>query len=381
MKNKTQQIMNSMTIMFTSVILMMCVLASLPVKAESTSSKKVLMVVSGYGQQQGEKTPGYEFDEFSKAYLVFKANGLAVDVASPKGGKVEADKYDAKAEYNAKVLADSAIMSKLHNTLAMQTLEAKNYAAVFVVGGKGAMFDLPKDKALQRLIADIYQQQGSVAAVCHGPAALVDVKLNDGSYLVANKAINGFTNTEEQLFGQKWLAKFDFKLEDKLIERGGKFQASDIMLSHVAVDGRLITGQNPTSTTGVATALVASLGMEPVQLAPSRDDKTLAQVAKLLAGDDSVIANLQANEQDYHLALVGMYGFYYLKIAQSTEQTEHALNLMMVAKPAIKSPMLDLKIASAQQKLGRNALAKETINALLETKPDYQPALEMLKTL
>jgi putative intracellular protease/amidase len=381
MKNKTQQIMNSMTIMFTSVILMMCVLASLPVKAESTSSKKVLMVVSGYGQQQGEKTPGYEFDEFSKAYLVFKANGLAVDVASPKGGKVEADKYDAKAQYNAKVLADSAIMSKLHNTLAMQTLEAKNYAAVFVVGGKGAMFDLPKDKALQRLIADIYQQQGSVAAVCHGPAALVDVKLNDGSYLVANKAINGFTNTEEQLFGQKWLAKFDFKLEDKLIERGGKFQASDIMLSHVAVDGRLITGQNPTSTTGVATALVASLGMEPVQLAPSRDDKTLAQVAKLLAGDDSVIANLQANEQDYHLALVGMYGFYYLKIAQSTEQTEHALNLMMVAKPAIKSPMLDLKIASAQQKLGRNALAKETINALLETKPDYQPALEMLKTL
>ena len=381
MKNKTQQIMNSMTIMFTSVILMMCVLASLPVKAESTSSKKVLMVVSGYGQQQGEKTPGYEFDEFSKAYLVFKTNGLAVDVASPKGGKVEADKYDAKAQYNAKVLADSAIMSKLHNTLAMQTLEAKNYAAVFVVGGKGAMFDLPKDKALQRLIADIYQQQGSVAAVCHGPAALVDVKLNDGSYLVANKAINGFTNTEEQLFGQKWLAKFDFKLEDKLIERGGKFQASDIMLSHVAVDGRLITGQNPTSTTGVATALVASLGMEPVQLAPSRDDKTLAQVAKLLAGDDSVIANLQANEQDYHLALVGMYGFYYLKIAQSTEQTEHALNLMMVAKPAIKSPMLDLKIASAQQKLGRNALAKETINALLETKPDYQPALEMLKTL
>ena len=127
MKNKTQQIMNSMTIMFTSVILMMCVLTSLPVKAESTSSKKVLMVVSGYGQQQGEKTPGYEFDEFSKAYLVFKANGLAVDVASPKGGKVEADKYDAKAEYNAKVLADSAIMSKLHNTLAMQTLEAVSY--------------------------------------------------------------------------------------------------------------------------------------------------------------------------------------------------------------------------------------------------------------
>jgi len=363
-----------------SLALVVVVLIS-PQANASKLNKKILMVVSAYGQEQGEARPGYEFDEFSKAYLVFKANGIKVDVASPKGGSVEADKYDASASYNAKVLADEAIMAKLNNTLVTSELNASNYAAVFIVGGKGAMFDLPKDKALQSLIADIYQQNGSVAAVCHGPAALVDVKLPDGSYLVADKAINSFTNTEEQLFGQKWLAKFDFKLEDKLIERGGKFQASDIMLSHVAIDGRLITGQNPTSTTEVASALVKSMGYQPVEIELSKDDRTLALVAKLLAGDKSVLVSFKESEQDYHLALVGMYGFYYLKIAESDVQIEQALSLMLAAKSAIKNPMLDIKIASAQQKLGQRNIAKNTLAQLLLDMPDYQPALDMMETL
>ena len=368
--------------LMTVISLLLLILASvIPQANASKLNKKILMVVSAYGEKQGEVKPGYEFDEFSKAYLVFKANGIKVDVASPKGGGVEADKYDPSASYNANVLADDAIMAKLNNTLATSEVNAKNYAAVFIVGGKGAMFDLPKDKALQSLVADIYQQQGSVAAVCHGPAALVDVKLPDGSYLVANKAINGFTNTEEQLFGQKWLSKFDFKLEDKLIERGGKFQSSDIMLSHVAIDGRLITGQNPTSTTEVAAALVKSLGYENVEMELSKDDKTLALVAKLLAGDKSVLASFEKNEQDYHLALVGMYGFYYLKIAQNDVQLEQALDLMIAAHSAIENPMLDMKIATAQQKLGKEALAKNTLEQLLLEVPDYQPAIDMMKTL
>lgn len=368
--------------LMTVISLLLLILASVIPQANAYKlNKKILMVVSAYGEKQGEVKPGYEFDEFSKAYLVFKANGIKVDVASPKGGGVEADKYDPSASYNANVLADDAIMAKLNNTLATSEVNAKNYAAVFIVGGKGAMFDLPKDKALQSLVADIYQQQGSVAAVCHGPAALVDVKLQDGSYLVANKAINGFTNTEEQLFGQKWLSKFDFKLEDKLIERGGKFQSSDIMLSHVAIDGRLITGQNPTSTTEVAAALVKSLGYENVEMELSKDDKTLALVAKLLAGDKSVLASFEKNEQDYHLALVGMYGFYYLKIAQNDVQLEQALDLMIAAHSAIENPMLDMKIATAQQKLGKEALAKNTLEQLLLEVPDYQPAIDMMKTL
>ena len=253
--------------------------------AAKSQPQKVLMVVSGYGQEQGQKAPGYEFDEFSKAYLVFKAHGLEIDIASPTGGPVVADKYDPEKPFNVQVIQDPVAMAKLNNTLATADLQADVYDGVFVVGGKGAMFDLPKDTALQTLIADVYQQEGTIAAVCHGPAALVDVKLSNGEYLLANKRVNGFTNEEEQLFGKKWAAKFEFLLEDKLKERGGKFQSSPIMLSHVAIDGRLITGQNPSSTVAVATEMVKSLGLSLVTMPAYRDDNTMALVAQILAGD------------------------------------------------------------------------------------------------
>jgi len=375
--------MKQMNILKKHVLILMTLLVasfitSLQVQAE-INTKKVLMVVSGNGQ--GEESPGYEFDEFSKAYSVFKDNGITVDIASPKGGQVEADQYDPKKSYNAKVLTDEVIMAKLNNTLATNSIDAKDYDAVFVVGGKGAMFDLPKDKALQHVIAQIYQQQGSVAAVCHGPAALVNVKLKDGSYLVANKAINAFTNQEEKLFGQKWINDFDFMLEDKLSERGAKFQSSEIMLSHVAIDGRLITGQNPTSTVDVATALVNSLGLTPVKVEVELEDKTMGVVAKFIAGDKAALDILLNNQEQFHIPLVGMYGFYFLKVADTTLDYEQSLALMMVAQKTINSPNLDMKIAKTQARLGQAANAKATLNQLITEKPDFQPAQDMLKTL
>jgi putative intracellular protease/amidase len=376
-----------MNILKKTLLIITTLFATLQVQAE-TKPKKVLMVVSGNGHnaekgadKEGKEQPGYEFDEFSKAYSVFKDNGIVVDIASPQGGKVEEDKYDPNKSYNAKVLVDEAIMAKLNNTLSTKAIDSKTYDAVFIVGGKGAMFDLPKDTALQNIIADIYQQQGSVAAVCHGPAALVNVKLKDGSYLVTNKAVNSFTNEEEQLFGQKWINDFDFMLEDKLTERGAHFQSSKIMLSHVAVDDRLITGQNPTSTVNVATALVKSLGLTPVKVEMELEDKTMMVVAQFLSGDKSALKVLSANQDKYHIPLVGMYGFYFLKVANTTLDFEQSLALMIVAQKVVNNPSLDMKIAKTQAKLGQTNNAKATLKTLISAKPDYKPAQDMLKTL
>mgnify|MGYP000332850521 CR=1 FL=1 len=365
-----------------SLVITLAIVAFTSVQAGATElSKKVLMVVSSHGEAQGEVAPGYEFEEFAKAYLIFQDNGIAVDVASPKGGKVESDEFNAEKPHNAKVLADKAIMNKLENTLKTADLVASKYDGIFVVGGKGAMFDLPKDKALQQVIADIYQQQGSVAAVCHGPAALIDVKLNDGSYLVDGKVVNSFTNVEEQLFGKKWVKHFDFMLEDKLIERGANFQASPIMLNHVAVDERLVTGQNPTSTVGVANALVKSLGIKPVEQVVDSEDSTLAVVADFLAGDTSALDKFTTNAEQYQLPLASMYGYYYVMVAQDNEQNAQALSLMKVAQQSLKNKSLDMQIAKTQQKLGLVEDAKSTLNQLLERNPDFKVAQDMLKTL
>ena len=198
---------------------------------------------------------------------------------------------------------------------------------------------------------------------------------------MANKAINGFTNQEEKLFGQKWINDFEFMLEDKLNERGAVFQSSKIMLSHVAIDGRLITGQNPTSTVGVATALLKSLGLTPVKAEVDIEDKTMAVVAKFIAGDTSALKTLANNQEQYHIPLVGMYGFYFLKVADTTIDFEQALALMVVAQKTINNPMLDMEIAKTQVKLGQKTHAKTILNQLIIAKPDYKPAQDMLKTL
>lgn len=349
--------------------------------ASNTSPSRVIMVVSGYGEAQGKERPGYEFDEFAKAYLVFKANGLAVDIASPQGGEVEADEFDPKKAFNAEVLSDAAVMSKLNNTLALGDVHPDNYDAVFVVGGKGAMFDLPYDNALQRLITHIYEKQGVIAAVCHGPAALVNVKLSNGEYLVAGKSVNGFTNDEEQLFGKKWATQFDFMLEDKLTDIGGNFQSSDIMLEHVAVDGRLVTGQNPTSTVAVANAMLKALDLSVKPIPAYKDERTLAGIAEYLEGNESALQTIAASPKAHQLALAGMYGYYYLKLAETEKKQRQALALMLLAREEINNPALNVQIAKVQHKLGDNMASLKTLERTIAQHPDFEPAQALLSTL
>ena len=115
----------------------------------------MLMVVSSYGKDEGASRPGYEFDEFSQAYLIFKANGMEVDIASPKGGKVEADQFNTDKEYNKAIMADEAVLKLLDNTLPTAEIVTEKYDAIYIVGGKGAMFDLPFDPSDTLMIARI----------------------------------------------------------------------------------------------------------------------------------------------------------------------------------------------------------------------------------
>ena len=359
----------------------MLLIIGVTMNAVADSGQKILMVVSGYGEDAGETRPGYEFEEFSAAYLIFINNGLTVDVASPEGGVVEADRFNPKAKQNAMVLADSEAMAKLQNTLALSEVNPADYASVFVVGGKGAMFDFPDDQALQTVIAQVYEQGGVVGAVCHGPAALTNVKLTDGSYLVDGKTVNGFTNVEERLFGQKWMPEFDFMLEDKLKERGATFSASPMMLSHVAVDERLITGQNPTSTPLVAEAVVRSLGKEPVSREAFGDEETFDLIAQIVDGDAAAIAMLQDAPERYNRPLIGMYGYYYAQAAQTDAEATRAIQLMTMSPEALSQPQVQFQIAKSYLELEQPSQAKAVLEDVADGHPDFAPAQELLETL
>ena len=353
-----------------------------PAKSKTDSSNpRILMVVSGYGENQGKDKPGYEFDELTKAYLTFRDNGVLVDIASPQGGAVEADQYDPEKSYNQTFMADRQAMNKLANTLALAAVNSSDYAAVFVVGGKGAMFDLPYDETLQRIIVDVYQSGGTVGAVCHGPAALVEVKLDDGSYLVAGKRVNGFTNMEEHMFGKKWVKHFDFLLEDKFNERQAKFQSSPMMLSHVAVDRRLVTGQNPASTVDTAEALLSTIGITPNGNNEYSDDLTLKLVAEILKGNEQAIRKYQDNKASYEPMLMGMYGYMHFEAAESAQGYQQALTLMQLTQEDVNHPKLNLQLAKAHLKLAQTDQARALLTELGSSHPDLTEAQDLLAQL
>ena len=116
------------------------------------------------------------------------------------------------------------------------------------------MWDFPDSEAVSRIASAIYENGGFVAAVCHGPAALVNIKLSDGSYLVTGKKVTGFTDDEEREI--KLEEYVPFLLETELRKRGGIFQAKANWTTNVVADERLITGQNPGSATEVGEAIV-----------------------------------------------------------------------------------------------------------------------------
>ncbi len=224
------------------------------------AADKVLIVVTSHSQMgtTSEKT-GYWLGEVTHPYKELTEAGIEVDIASLAGGLAPVDERsltEADAT-NQWFMADKLHNTKLQQTLKLADLKAADYKAVLFAGGHGTMWDFPQDKALQQFAADVYQSNGIVAAVCHGPAALLNIKLADGSYLIAGKELTGFSNSEEEQV--KLTQVVPFSLQDQLIQRGARYSAAANWQSKVVVDQRLVTGQNPQSAAAVGQAVVALL--------------------------------------------------------------------------------------------------------------------------
>lgn len=217
-------------------------------------SKNVLMVVTSHSHIHEGKTTGIWLSEFAEAYTMFNEQGWDVVVASPLGGKAPVDPASVGEEMDPS-FAEAA--KRLDNTVKLSDLSHERFDAIFLPGGHGAMYDLPTDQKLQSLLRDFYESGKVVAAVCHGPAALVGTVLSDGSPLVAGKRVNAFTDREEAETGLA--SHLPFLLESRLRELGAIFVAAPNWTAHYEADGNLITGQNPQSTVAVTNAVIEQL--------------------------------------------------------------------------------------------------------------------------
>ncbi|MGP7817698.1 type 1 glutamine amidotransferase domain-containing protein [Niallia sp. 01092] len=218
-------------------------------------SKKILMVVTNHKQINEEKATGVWLSEFAEAYLAFEKKEYEITVASPLGGIVPVDPGSVDESTPQEILDTKQY---LQNTVKLDSLSAEGFHAIFLPGGHGTMFDLPKSEKLQELLRDFYEGDKIVAAVCHGPAGLVGATLSDGQPLVAGKRVNTFTDREE---AETTLDQYmPFLLESKMRELGAIFVAAPNWTTHYEVDGNLITGQNPQSTIAVTNAVIEKLG-------------------------------------------------------------------------------------------------------------------------
>jgi len=347
-----------------------------------TKNPKLLIVVSGYGKDSGMTRPGYEFDEFSQAYLVFKNNGFDMEVTSPKGGPVQPDEFNRQKPYNKAVIQDKKAMAMLAATLPTAKLKPANYDAVYIVGGKGAMFDLPYDPSLQDFLSAVKQRKGTyIATVCHGAAALVAIKDTAGTYLVQNYKITGFSNKEEELFGKKWVKEFPFMLEDKLKERKAVYEQGPMMLPYVVVSGNIISGQNPYSTAAMAEALVTAMGRKPVARKWYTDEASMYLVKRVLNGEQEWAGKeLAAAKEKYDVELIAVYGYYRLIDKTALDDDIRAgLAITELARPHYAfNEILWYEMATAYVKLNEKQKAKTLLEEIVAKKPDFKKAVELL---
>ena len=182
-------------------------------------------------------------------------------MASPDGGQPpidpKSDLPENQTDATRRFRTDPAAQAELANTKKLSSISADDFDAVFYPGGHGPMWDMPDNATSIALIEDFVKADKPVAAVCHAPVALINVRGKDGDYLIKGKRVTGFTDTEEDAVGLTSVVPF--LLEDELRERGGIFSKGPNWSSHIEVDGKLITGQNPASSKAGAEALLKLL--------------------------------------------------------------------------------------------------------------------------
>jgi putative intracellular protease/amidase len=222
---------------------------------------RIVMVLTSHDQlgDTGRKT-GFWLEEFAAPYFVFRDAGVELTLASPKGGQPPIDPKSDLPENQTDAMArfkrDEVAQKALAHTIKLMEVKAEDYDSVFYVGGHGPMWDLAESPVSIALIESFYNAGKPIALVCHSPGVLRHVHYN-GAPLVKGKRVTGFTNDEEE---EVQLAHVvPFLVEDELKRLGATFEKVPNWQPFSTVDGRLITGQNPASSTSAAQALVGLL--------------------------------------------------------------------------------------------------------------------------
>ena len=225
---------------------------------------KILMVLTSHDQlgDTGRKT-GFWLEEFAAPYFVFRDAGVELTLASPKGGQPPVDPKSDLPEGQTSAMArfkqDEAAQNALSQTYKLADMKAEDFDTIFYVGGHGPMWDLAESPVSISLLESFYNSGKPIALVCHSPGVLRHVTYK-GLPLVRGKRLTGFTNEEEAEVQLTTIVPF--LVEDELKRLGANFEKVPNWQPFAVVDGHLVTGQNPGSSTSAAQALLKLLAVQ-----------------------------------------------------------------------------------------------------------------------
>jgi len=227
---------------------------------EKETKGKILFVTSNqhtYGKTK--INTANHFAEIVLAYDVLVKAGYKVDFVSPEGGAIPIGYINTSDSIQKKYLYDFDVMNLLKNTYKPNQIQISDYKAVYYSGGGAAMFGVPENVEIQNISRKIYENNGVISAICHGTAGIVNLKTAEGNYVYEGKQISGFPD----LFENKkatYYQEFPFSIEEAIRENGGNFAYSEKGWdNYYKVDGRIVTGQDPTASASVAEKIIEIL--------------------------------------------------------------------------------------------------------------------------
>ncbi|WP_051275595.1 type 1 glutamine amidotransferase domain-containing protein [Aestuariibacter salexigens] len=349
-------------------ISLLLILLSLTASAKDTQ-KRIALLISSYASEASPEL-SYDLEELAQAYLVLHDNSTSLDIISPKGGPVLVKNNKDNLVYIQRF--KSLALDKLHNTTSVADARYSDYDGVFIIGGGGAMMDLPTDADTQRFLTQFANANATIAAVCHGPAAIVNLTLSDGRHFIAGKRVNSFTNREEQAFSAENIEQFPFLIEDKIRQNGGIFVANAPMLPFVSVDENLITAQNPGSVASAAEAVVVALGQSPVAREPFKDEATLKLISTARStGSVTIDLALATDADKYDLNYLALYGFYAYRLAHEEDKSTE-LQLMQTIGKHFQHPMFDSALIRNLHEQGSAERARQALRVFKQRYPEHE---------
>lgn len=222
-------------------------------------STKVLFIATSHDKMaDANEETGVWLEELAAPYYIFKEAGADIKLASPAGGRVPLDPRSQAiilATFSTKrFLKDVEAMNFLSNSIPLGNVKDGDFDVIFLPGGNGLIWDLANSSKVRQLLEAFYSKNKPIGATSQGVACLLSLKNNKGEALIKGKQITGISSSEENLSRLKDITPF--LLESKLLSLGALYSKGDDYISHVVVDGDIITGQNPASSKGVAQKII-----------------------------------------------------------------------------------------------------------------------------